>query len=103
MSKILQLQKERLMQDLYAVIADSEALLQSSTHGAEDSLNETKSQIQERLDNAKANLKHLQELAVARAEAATQVADQYVHSHPWQAIGLAGVMGMLLGVLMVRR
>jgi ElaB/YqjD/DUF883 family membrane-anchored ribosome-binding protein len=103
MSKNLQLQKERLMQDLHAVIADSEALLQSGTHDAEDSLSEARVQIQDRLSNAKANLKHLQDLAIQRAEAAGQVADHYVHAHPWQAIGLAGGLGLLLGVLMVRR
>jgi len=103
MSKILQLQKERLMQDLRAVIADSEALLQTSTQDAEESLDGTKSQIQERLNNAKLNLKQLHEQALQRAEALGQDADQYVHAHPWQAMGLAGGVGLLLGLLMVRR
>jgi ElaB/YqjD/DUF883 family membrane-anchored ribosome-binding protein len=29
--------------------------------------------------------------------------DDYVHSHPWQAIALAGVVTTVIGVLIARR
>ena len=103
MSKILQLQKEQLMHDLRAVISDSEALMQTSALESEDAINVTKSQLQERLDSAKHNLKQLQEHAKLRVEALGQEADHYVHANPWQAIGLAGGFGLLVGLLLVRR
>ncbi len=103
MSKILELQKEQLMKDLHAVISDSEALLKTSAHISEDALNETKSQIQERLNNVKHNLKQLQNHAIQKVEALGQEADHYVHENPWKAIGIAGGFGLLLGFLLVRR
>ncbi len=103
MTQILQLQKERLMQDLRTVIADSEALLQTSTQDVQDNLSETKFQIQGRLDNAKRNLMQLQENTLQRAEELRKETDQFVHAHPWQAMGLAGAVGLLLGLMMTRR
>ena len=34
---------------------------------------------------------------------AARATDDYVHDNPWQAIGIAGVTGLLLGLLISRR
>jgi ElaB/YqjD/DUF883 family membrane-anchored ribosome-binding protein len=31
------------------------------------------------------------------------VTDQYVHNNPWKAVGIAGGVGLLLGMLIGRR
>ena len=45
----------------------------------------------------------LQDSAVARAKAAGHAADDYVHEHPWKAIGAAAGIGMIIGLLIGRR
>lgn len=34
---------------------------------------------------------------------AMDVTDQYVHTNPWKAIGIAAAAGMLLGLMLGRR
>jgi ElaB/YqjD/DUF883 family membrane-anchored ribosome-binding protein len=34
---------------------------------------------------------------------AVRATDDYVHDNPWQAVSVAGVVGLLLGVLISRR
>ena len=41
--------------------------------------------------------------ADARAKAAGRATDAYVHEHPWQSIGVAAGIGLLLGMLIARR
>jgi ElaB/YqjD/DUF883 family membrane-anchored ribosome-binding protein len=41
--------------------------------------------------------------AVDQAKRAARATDDYVHDNPWQAIGIAAAVGMLLGLLMNRR
>lgn len=96
MSHILEQQKERLMHDLRMVITDSEALLKSTS-------NEANTEIHDRLLSAKNTLHQLQESALHRVGAMGHATDRYVHDHPWRAIGLAGGLGLLLGLLMERR
>jgi ElaB/YqjD/DUF883 family membrane-anchored ribosome-binding protein len=38
-----------------------------------------------------------------RAKAAAQATDDYVHDHPWKAVGFAAAIGVILGMLISRR
>ena len=38
-----------------------------------------------------------------KAKAAGHAADDYVHDHPWQSVGVAAGVGLLLGMLLSRR
>lgn len=44
----------------------------------------------------------LQEAMVERGKAAAQATDDYVHDHPWKAIGMAAVVGFVVGLLVNR-
>ena len=48
-------------------------------------------------------LQELEGEAVDRAKAAARYTDDYVHDHPWQAIGIAAGVGLAVGLLMNRR
>ncbi|MDQ1316092.1 MAG: hypothetical protein QG662_2201, partial [Pseudomonadota bacterium] len=39
----------------------------------------------------------------ARTKAAAKATDEYVHVHPWQAIGVAASVGVVIGLLIGRR
>ncbi|MGE8611431.1 MAG: DUF883 family protein, partial [Achromobacter veterisilvae] len=44
-----------------------------------------------------------QDAVLERGRKAARATDDYVHDNPWQAIGIAGVTGLLLGLLISRR
>lgn len=103
MSDATAAQADRLMSDLKVLIADAEALLKSSSGDVGEAVASARSRIEARLDDAKAHLLQLQQEAAQRAKAAGRAADDYVHEHPWQAVGMAAGIGLVVGLLIGRR
>ena len=95
--------RENLMSDLRTVISDAEEVLKVTAGQATAGAAELRVRMQERLQQAKIRLQDLQDSAVARAKAAGHAADDYVHDHPWKAIGAAAGVGMIIGLLIGRR
>jgi ElaB/YqjD/DUF883 family membrane-anchored ribosome-binding protein len=98
-----QAQRDRLMHDLHAVVAEAEALLQATAGQVGEGASEMRAKVQASLDRARRHLQELQDVAVEKARAAGRATDAYVHEKPWQAIGLAAAVGLLLGMLISRR
>jgi ElaB/YqjD/DUF883 family membrane-anchored ribosome-binding protein len=96
-------QKDKLMADLRVVISDAEELLRLGAEQTGASATEWRARVQERIAEARHKLADLQETAVARAKAAGHAADDYVHDHPWKAIGAAAGIGLIVGLLIGRR
>jgi ElaB/YqjD/DUF883 family membrane-anchored ribosome-binding protein len=96
-------QKDKLMADLRVVISDAEELLRLGAEQTGASATEWRAKVQERITEARHKLADLQDSAVARAKAAGHAADDYVHEHPWKAIGAAAGVGLIVGLLIGRR
>jgi len=96
-------QKDKLMGDLRLVIADAEELLRMTADQAGESAADIRSRVQARMNQAKTDLVHLQEAAVAKAKAAGHATDEFVHENPWKSIGIAAGVGLLMGLLVSRR
>ena len=45
----------------------------------------------------------MQDDALDRAKATARATDEYVRDNPWQALGVAAAVGVLVGLLMSRR
>ncbi len=103
MSTLTDRQRERLAQDLRNVIQDAEDLLKLTAHEAGADAAALRDRVRTRLLDARDSLLELQESAVERAREAGRKADDYVHDHPWQAIGIASAVGVLVGLLIGRR
>jgi ElaB/YqjD/DUF883 family membrane-anchored ribosome-binding protein len=52
---------------------------------------------------AKVRLASIEDEALAHARALAGDADEYVRGNPWQAVGIAAGIGLVLGLLMSRR
>ena len=96
-------QGERLIADLRAVVADAEALLRASAGEASAGYASAREKLEATLASARAELSRAERAIVERARAAARVTDDYVHDHPWQAIGIGAGVGLLLGLLIGRR
>ena len=86
----------KLAEELRSPVSDAEALLRASTSA-------DGAQMQERaeatLRDLRARLGGLEEQVTARA----RELDSYVRGNPWQAVAVAGGVGLLLGLIMGRR
>ena len=90
---------EKLAADLRLVISDAEALLRATVGQAGEAATAARAKMQESLESAKLKLGPLGEEVAEKARAA----DDYVRANPWQAVGIAVLAGIALGLLISRR
>ena len=95
--------KEKLVSDLKIVVADAEEILRATASQAGEKVGELRERIQERLRDAKIRLQDAEAALVDKTKAAARATDDFVHEHPWQAVGVAAALGLALGVLIGRR
>ena len=103
MNTMTEVQGEKLTSDLKNVIQDAEDLLKMSAADAGAEATALRERVQARLVRAKERLQDLQVATVERAKLAGRKADEHVHEHPWQSVGIAAGIGLLVGVLIGRR
>jgi len=94
---------DRLLADLHQVVTDAESLLRATSDQTSATASELRARVQSTLDRAKGSLGDFQAAAVDRAKAAGKATDEYVHTNPWESIGVAAGVGLLLGLLISRR
>jgi ElaB/YqjD/DUF883 family membrane-anchored ribosome-binding protein len=95
--------REKLVDDLAAVLAEAEEMLKRASVETGDKARDLRSQVETQLLRAKLKLQEIEGEAIDHAKAAARATDDYVHDHPWQAIGIAAAAGLLVGLLMNRR
>jgi len=95
--------KEKLVADLKVVVADAEELLRATASQAGEKVSAARERIQASLAAAKVKLTDAERAALERAKEAAKVTDEYVHDHPWHAVGIAAGIGLVLGLLIGRR
>ncbi len=90
---------EKLLRDLKAVVHDGEELLKA---GAQD-LSERGMAARERLAAALEVAKETRRKLEERAVASAQATDRLVRQYPYQSVGAAFGIGMLIGLLLNRK
>ena len=95
--------KQKLMDDLSAVVTDAEELLKATASQTGERITEVRAKAQESLRAAKVRLADAQEALVEKAKAAARETDNYVHENPWKAAGIAAAVGVLIGAIIARR
>jgi ElaB/YqjD/DUF883 family membrane-anchored ribosome-binding protein len=96
-------QREKLTDDLRQVIADTEELLRMTADEVGDGVAQVRGRVQRRLQSARTQLAQWQDTATATVKTAGDVADEFVHQHPWTSIGIGAVVGLVVGQLMDHR
>lgn len=94
---------EQLMKDLRAVVADAEALLQATASQTGERVDAVRARAKDSLVAAKARLVDAEGVAVEQMREAAASTDEFVRANPWQAVGVAAGVGLLLGLLISRR
>jgi ElaB/YqjD/DUF883 family membrane-anchored ribosome-binding protein len=94
---------EKLAADLRLVVADAEELLRATASQAGETVAAARAKVKDSLDSAKDKLGVFGEEAAEQARAAVHATDDYVRDHPWQAVGIAALAGIAIGLLISRR
>lgn len=94
---------EQLVADFKTVVADAEALLKATANQGDEKLDEIRSKVEESLKAAKNRLGEAQEELLLNTMAAARATDVYVHKNPWESMGVAAGIGLLVGLLLCRR
>lgn len=94
---------ERVVDDLRRVIEDAEALLRESAGLAGERADDLRERAADSVRAARERLAALEHEVMGRARDAVHDADRYVRHNPWQAVGIAAGVGLVIGVLLARR
>jgi len=97
------LARKRLMTDLDSVIHDAEDLLRATAGDVSAKAAEIRARATVALERIKAASLVLREQTMEAAEVAARKASTVIRAHPYESIGVALGVGMVLGALFVRR
>jgi ElaB/YqjD/DUF883 family membrane-anchored ribosome-binding protein len=89
----------KLVEDLRVLSHDAEAMLRETAGQTGEKVAEIRGRLAASLESAKATYRRLEERAVAGAK----VADKTIREHPYESVGVAFGVGLLVGVLVGRR
>lgn len=88
---------EAALDELRDLMRGVEELLNSSTEAVDESVKKKREKLNDALDSAKASA--LQ----AKAATGARAADKVIREHPYEAVGIAFGVGLLIGVLINRK
>jgi ElaB/YqjD/DUF883 family membrane-anchored ribosome-binding protein len=94
---------DTLRSDLATVMRDAEALLKASTEQGGAKADEARAKIRESLQHAKTRLLEAERIAARHGEEAVAAAETRIRDNPWQSVGIAAGIGLVIGVLVARR
>jgi ElaB/YqjD/DUF883 family membrane-anchored ribosome-binding protein len=97
------LARERVLADLRTLAHDSEALLKATAGDLSEKAKEARTRLATALDRTKVTIEELQHQALAGAKVAAKKADVVIREHPYESIGVALGIGLLIGVLISRK
>jgi ElaB/YqjD/DUF883 family membrane-anchored ribosome-binding protein len=90
---------QKLMGDLKNVAHDAEDLMRATADQAGEKVSELRERLAAALESAKATAQRLEAKTVEAAKAT----DRCIRDHPYQSLGVAFGLGVLIGVLVARK
>lgn len=94
---------DKLVQDLKTVVQDAEALLRATSNQTGERIQEARARAEESLRQARARLTQVEDEALRRAREVADATEEYMRENPWQSVGIAAGVGLLIGLLLSRR
>jgi ElaB/YqjD/DUF883 family membrane-anchored ribosome-binding protein len=89
----------KLVSDFKVVVHDAEAMLKATAGELGDKARDARARLATSLESAKVGLHRMEEKAMASAKAT----DRIIREHPYESMGVAFGVGLLIGVLVSRK
>jgi len=90
---------EKLAGDLKALTRDAEEVMKATAGQAGEKVTELRSRLAAAIQSAQATCRRLEDKTIAAAKAT----DRTIREHPYESIGIAFGVGLLLGVFVGRK
>ena len=94
--------REKLVSDLKVLIDDAEELLKATANQAGEKVATVRQRIEQSLNEGKRSLAEAEDVVFDTGKEAAKAADIYVRENPWNAVGIAAGIGLVLGLLIRR-
>lgn len=94
---------ESLIGEFKALMADAEALIKATEDHPGAAVSSIRNKALKTLAGAKESLSGVEGKMLDRAKVAAEGADDFVHRNPWEAVGVAAGLGLLIGLFIGRR
>lgn len=98
-----QMARERVMADMRALARDAESLLKATAEDASEKAKEARVKLMAAVERAKSTYEAMQAQGIETARAAAKKADATIRAHPYESLGVALGVGVLIGILLRRR
>lgn len=95
--------EEDFMKEVRNSLDEAERLMRDAAETTGDKATEMREAAMRSLRQTRETLQDTQEAIVESSRQAAKATDHYVHDNPWQAIGVAGIVGLLFGMLVSRK
>ncbi len=98
-----QVSTDKLLDDLKAVVNDAEELLKATAGQAGEKMSAARARAEASVRAARQRMGELENDVLAQTQEVAEEADAYVRKNPWQAVGIAAVAGIIVGLVISRR
>jgi ElaB/YqjD/DUF883 family membrane-anchored ribosome-binding protein len=98
-----QVSREQLIADLKQVMTSAEQFVSANASQSAERIVQARERMEATLREVRAKLDDAQEAVVDRARAAAESTETSIRENPWTAVGVAGGVGLLLGLLIGRK
>ena len=95
-------QKDKLVDDIKAVVADAEDMLKKARTTGTEGYAAIRVELEDRLANSIVRLQEVQEEVKMRGRQAARATEEYVQDNPWKSMGYVAVAGLIVGLLLTR-
>ncbi len=95
--------RQKLAEDIRAVITDAEELLKATSGQAGDKIQAVRAKAEDSLRIAKTHIDEIEQIVYEKGKAAAKATDQYIHENPWYSIGIAAGVGLIVGWVLCRK
>lgn len=102
-SKNLDAKREELTNEIRDILKNAEELFNETSDSSTKEYKELRAKLAKQFDNVKDRFATLKDDSIESAKTVAKQTDTLVHDNPYKAIGVAGVVGLLLGVLIAKR
>jgi ElaB/YqjD/DUF883 family membrane-anchored ribosome-binding protein len=95
-------QKDKLVEDIKAVVTDAEDMLKQARASGAEGFSAVRGDLEDRLANSIVRLQEVQEEIRMRGRLAARATEEYVQDNPWKSMGYVAVAGLIVGMLLTR-
>lgn len=89
--------------DMKTLVQDAQELFREASGATGEKAEELRAKGLALLDIALEKAHEVQAVAIEKGKAAAHSTDEFVHAKPWQAVGIAAGIGLLVGLLAARK